>query len=388
MAYFDSHGIAMPESATPATTLYGTSAGGESLTAPAGPSAVSGEGGGDTLIGNSGDITFYIDHPHDVVQQAAGTSGTKTAIAYTWYKLPANVQNLVSHGSFNYAAGNALPNLIIVDGDQWVDGGAGDDVLVGGSGRATFEVRAGEGSDVIYGWHGGDHIRLLDTALSNITQITSAMTQAGPDVVIQIDASETLTVRNVTIAQFSAADFLLTLDQSKLGALTFSDDFNTLNLYDPSTDTGMWQTNFGGNLKDTWAYTLVPNGEHQSYVTADFRGSGDHPLGYNPFSINNGVLSITAAPIPVADQQAAFYTQYYSGMINTFDTFEQKYGYFEIRAEFPSVAGVWPGLWMQTVPWKPNIEADIAEARGVEPYFHYVRAYGGEGNTQTLYDDA
>src|SRR5882672_8530974 len=176
MPYFNSHGVAMPESAAPATTVYGTLAGGETLTAPPGPSGVAGEGGGDTLIGNSGDITFYIDNPDDVVQQASGSSGIKTAIAYTWYRLPANVQNLTSQGNFNYAVGNSLANLIIVTGDQWVDGGAGDDVLVGGSGRATFEVRAGEGSDVIYGWHTVDHIRLVDTSLSNITQIKAAMT--------------------------------------------------------------------------------------------------------------------------------------------------------------------------------------------------------------------
>src|SRR5262245_6926943 len=119
MTYYDAHGAAMPESVAPINTVYGTTAGGETLTAPPGPSGVSGEGGGDLLIGNTGDITFWVKDRHDQVQQAAGTAGIKTAIAYTSFTLPANVQNLTSYGNFNYAVGNNLANLIQVSGDQW-----------------------------------------------------------------------------------------------------------------------------------------------------------------------------------------------------------------------------------------------------------------------------
>ena len=61
MTYFNYLGVAMPESASPTTGVYGTSAGHETLTAPAGPSSVDSNGGtGDLLIGSSGDNIFYV----------------------------------------------------------------------------------------------------------------------------------------------------------------------------------------------------------------------------------------------------------------------------------------------------------------------------------------
>jgi len=85
---------------------------------------------------------------------------------------------------------------------------------------------------------------------------------------------------------------------------------------------------------------------------------------------------------------SAFGTQYYSGMLNTFGTFEQKYGYFEIRAELPPIAGTWPAFWMEVTPWKPNVEADIMEARWRYALLPLRQGYGGEGGNETAYDDA
>ncbi|HVA12435.1 MAG TPA: family 16 glycosylhydrolase, partial [Stellaceae bacterium] len=388
MTYYNYLGVAMPESANPTASLSGNDpAGGDVWTAPPGPSSVAGDGGGDTLIGNTGDITFYITNPHDVVQASPNSGGTDTIVAYTSYALPDNVQNLDVYGDFNYAVGNDLNNLIIVNGEQWVDGGAGNDVLVGGSGNATFEEGADQGSDVIYGWHAGDQIQLTGTSFTDFAQIQSAMTEVNGDVVIQVDPSDTLTIRNTAISDFSSAAFLQPLNTSLLGPLTFDDEFNSLNLYNPSTNTGMWETNFGGNLKDQWAYTLVSNGELEEYVTPSFRGRGDQPIGYNPFSITNGVLTIAAEQIPAAQQSDAYDGTYFSGMINTLGTFQQQYGYFEMRAAFSAVPGTWPGFWMMAHPFVPNSEADITEHLGATPNVDYVRAYGGDGSTQTLYNN-
>jgi beta-glucanase (GH16 family) len=377
-------GKVMPVSAKDTSHVDGTPAGGEVLYAPPGPSAVSGDGGGDTLIGSKGDNTFWITDPNDVIEIPTGQAGIKTAIAWTSYALPDGVQNLIIHMDFNYAVGNSLDNLIRVKGRQWVYGGGGDDVLVGGKGNATFVVRAGEGNDVIYGWHPGDQVQLLGTDLNSFSHIKSAMTQAGQDVVLQIDPQESLTFRDTSISDFSKNSFLTPLVRSQLGPLTFHDEFNTLRLYDPSTGKGHWQTNFGGNLKDAWAYTLVTNGELQAYVTPDFRGSGDHPMGYQPFSVNHGVLTITAQPFTSDETQYAYGAQYASGMINTLGTFQQKYGYFEMRAELPAAQGAWPAFWMEPDPWVPNIEADVMEGLGDTPNVDYVRAYGGN---ESLFDN-
>jgi Ca2+-binding RTX toxin-like protein len=145
--YLNYLGQAMPQSAAPTSSVTGNDpSGGETWTAPPGPSSVQGGGGGDTLVGNTGDTTFIVTNPNDVIQDQAN-SGTDTVVAYTSYTLPDNVQNLTVGNDFNYAVGNSLDNLITVSGTQWVDGGIGNDVLVGGSGNATFEEDAKTGND-------------------------------------------------------------------------------------------------------------------------------------------------------------------------------------------------------------------------------------------------
>ena len=105
MTYDNYLGQPMPESAAPATTLTApTNDGAQTLTAPAGPSAVDpGTGAGDLMIGSSGDNIFYVRSPTDQIPVASGLPGTKTAVDYTSFALPANVQNLDSTGSYNFA---------------------------------------------------------------------------------------------------------------------------------------------------------------------------------------------------------------------------------------------------------------------------------------------
>ncbi len=385
--YLNYLGQPMPQSADPTSTVEGNDPnGGDTWTAPAGPSSVQGGGGGDTLVGNTGDTTFIVTSPNDVVVDQAN-SGVDSVVAYVPFALPDNVQNLTVGNDFNYAIGNSLDNLIIVNGAQWVDGGAGNDVLVGGSGAAVFEEDGGTGNDVIYGWHGGDTIQFNGTALTNYAQVQAAMTQVGNDVVIQEEPNETLTICDVTPSQLTASSFFLPLDTSQLGAMTFGDEFNTLNTYNASTNTGVWETNFGGNLKDAWAYTLVGNDEQEEYIMPGFRGQGEVPINYNPFSINNGVLTITATQMTASEQAAAYDGTYYSGMLNTLDTFQQQYGYFEIRAALPEATGSWPAFWLEPAPYIPNAEADITEHLGRTPDIDYIRAFGGDGSTQTLYNN-
>jgi hypothetical protein len=340
MPYYNSRGVLMPESAPESGRVAGTSAGGETITAPPGNTSVSGEGGGDTLIGSSGDNRFWITHPNDRILENPG-GGIDTVTAWSPAKLPANAENLIVNGAFNYAVGNELGNLIVVDdASHWIYGAGGDDVMVGAaSQRTTFMVRAGEGSDVIYNWNGNSQLHLQGYGLTTAAQIRGAMTQQGNDVVLNLGNGETLTFRDETLGSFQDRQFLTPLDTSKLGGLTFSDEFNDLSLYDPSTGTGRWRADFGGNLKDQWAYTLVSNGEQQAYVKPGFYGRGDQDIDVNPFSISNGVLTITASRTSGEDAYAVWNRDFTSGMLNTLGMFEQKYGYFEIRAELPTAVG-------------------------------------------------
>jgi beta-glucanase (GH16 family)/Ca2+-binding RTX toxin-like protein len=382
--YYNSRGVLMPESAKDIRAVNGTAAK-ETLYAPEGPSVVVGNGGGDVIHASAGDNIFWLSRDDTVIAQA-GLPGVKTIKGWDLLTLPDNVHNLTVNGAQNYAVGNSLDNLIIVDDNdaQWAYGGRGDDVLVGGFGRENFLVRVGEGSDVIYGWHGGDEVRILGGNFATFDQVRAAMRQEGADAVLQISASETLTFRNTQVGSFQADDFLLPLDRSKLGGLTFGDEFNSLQLYDFTYGTGQWRADFGGNLKDIWAYSLPSNNERQAYVTEDFQGGWNQSLGINPFNVQNGVLSITARQVTGdAWQLGTWGRDYASGMINTFGIFEQKYGYFEMRADFPEAKGAWPAFWLMPNPYVANVEADIIEGLGAVPSKAFVRARG-EGE---LYDD-
>ncbi len=385
MSYFNARGVAMPESAPEQARIAGTAVGGETIYAPAGHSSLSGEGGGDVLIGNNLDNRHWITHPKDrVVEQPGG--GVDTMIGWTDLRLADNVENLTVNGEFNYAVGNGLGNLIVVDDNtHWIYGAGGDDVLVGGlTQKTTFVMRAGEGSDVIYNWNGNSQLQLHGYGISNAAQLRQVMSQQGADVVFSFANGEKLILRDESLATIQDRQFLLPLDTSKLGGLTFQDEFNSLQIWNPSLETGIWRADFGGNLKDQWAYTLVTNGEQQVYAQPGFQGRGEADLDLNPFSLSNGVLTIAAERIPDSKAYAAWNRGYSSGMINTLGMFEQKHGYFEIRAEMPTAIGSWPAFWMMTHPYVQNIEADIFEGLALTPDIDYRRALGGE---DTLYDD-
>ena len=54
--------------------------------------------------------------------------------------------------------------------------------------------------------------------------------------------------------------------------------------------------------------------------------------------------------------------------VTTSDIMTFKYGYVEMRAKFPTGKGVWPSLWLKSVPQNGNYfaEVDIAEIMGKE----------------------
>src|SRR5689334_20229302 len=200
MPYYNARGVAMPESRPESGNLRGTSAGNETITAGAGDISISGEGGGDLLIGSSGDNHIFITDPKDRVQEAAG-GGIDTEIGWLSLKLAPNVENLVVHMDFNYAIGNDLGNLIVVDGSQWVNGEGGDDVLVGSATqqRTTYQIKAGNGSDVIYNFNGNSQLQLLGYGFHSAADVRARMSQQGADIVVQLSGSEKLIIRDFNL---------------------------------------------------------------------------------------------------------------------------------------------------------------------------------------------
>ena len=109
--------------------------------------------------------------------------------------------------------------------------------------------------------------------------------------------------------------------------------------------------------------------ELEAYPNADAMSN----LHISPFSVSQGVLSITASPMSAAAQATlppGIHRTYLSGALNTYP-YGQTYGYFEITAEIPSGTGLWPAFWLLAVNdnWPPEIDAP--EALGNDPTTAY-----------------
>lgn len=116
----------------------------------------------------------------------------------------------------------------------------------------------------------------------------------------------------------------------------------------------------GSDFKRKTAY----NGEQQIYVDPRYGGRSTTPLGLDPFTVHDGVLSIIARRTPPELREVLFNNEYISGVLTTQGWFSQKYGYFEIRSRIPIGDAVWPAFWMLADDggWPPEI--DIVEGRG------------------------
>ena len=89
---------------------------------------------------------------------------------------------------------------------------AGADTLTGDAGTDTFDFRANFGTDTITDFAAGDglgDVIQLDQALfADYASVISSSQQVGADTVITYDASNTITLRSVTLASLAADDFL------------------------------------------------------------------------------------------------------------------------------------------------------------------------------------
>jgi beta-glucanase (GH16 family) len=158
--------------------------------------------------------------------------------------------------------------------------------------------------------------------------------------------------------------------------LTFSDDFNSFRRY--ANGSGVWRTVYGDMVqRGTSQRTLPSNGELELYVDPDLsdaRGS----LGLDPFSVQGGVLEITAEPSPpdIAHRIGGY--RYISGLITTQPSFSQTYGYFEMRARLPAGKGLWPAFWLLPADqtWPPEI--DVMESIG-DPGHIYMTSHSKAG---------
>jgi len=289
-------------------------------------------------------------------QPVSLSPGVDTVKIWQSFTLPYGANNLIVFGDSQYVAGNDQDNVLRAEASKnTLYGGRGDDVFIGSGGSGTnFVVAQGEGDKVIQNFtEGADNLRLIGGSLTTFDAVRAAMTQQGSDVVLN-DGGTMILFRNANIGQFQAKDFSLPLNYSTLGNPTFNESFDN-----SSTIGANWKTNYGYSGTGLNSYTLTNNGEMQLYTDANFKGTSGSSLGLNPFSFNNGVLTISATSVNDWQSQQMWGYHYSSGMLES--NFTQTYGYFEMRAALPQGQGLWPAFWMLG---ENNKEIDVLEALG------------------------
>ncbi len=345
-------------------TLYGT-AGNDSMW---GDSSVN-----VTMAGGTGDDIYYlyssINHAYE-----ATDGGVDTISTWMDYTLPDNFENLTVTGDNRHAYGNDADNIITGgSGSQTIDGGAGNDVLTGGGGADTFIISKGNGSDLITDFSDNDKIRLNQYGLTYFDQVASHTTQEGANLRLDLGDGESLVFANKTVADLHEDQFQLGLDRSSL-TQTFSDEFNSLSLSDGTQ--GTWEAKFH------WAPEKGSslNNELQWYVNPSYAPTASA----NPFSVSDGVLTISAEATPNALKSVVEDHDYTSGILTSYSSFSQTYGYFEMRAEMPHDQGAWPAFWLlpEDGSWPP--ELDVVEMRGQDPNTVHVTAHSNATGEHTM----
>ena len=380
MSYLKYDGSLAVDTPAPAANQFGSSAGYETLTGTSGADGLAAAGPNDLLVGNGGGDTFYIQASGTRIQESAGGPANEI-VAWQNINLAnySNIQNLSIGGSNTYAAGNSQDNEIIATGShQQLYGGLGQDVLVGDGQSDTFIIVKGQGADAIYGFNAASDVVRLSAGYTSFAQLQQHMTQVGSDVNIDLGGGSATVIRGVTTGQLSAANFQLQLDTTQLGKLTFGDEFNGLNLWNGST--GTWATTFWYQDAAGNGGTIASNGEQEWYINANYAGTS----AVKPWVASNGVLTITAAPASSSISPLINGYQYTSGEINTFHSFAQTYGYFEMRAELPHVAGGWPAFWLvpEDGSWPP--ELDVMETLTKDPNADYTTEHSAATGTHTM----
>jgi beta-glucanase (GH16 family) len=147
--------------------------------------------------------------------------------------------------------------------------------------------------------------------------------------------------------------------------LTFDEEFDN---FQSSPDGAVgWMTSYpyGGEA----ARTLPGNKEWEFY--------SDRSVGEVPFSNAHGMLTIHATPAKHGSNPYGL--PYDSGLITTYRSFAQLYGYFAIRAKLPAGQGMWPAFWLLPANNAYSAELDVFEVLGNAPTTLYATTHGETG---------
>lgn len=164
-------------------------------------------GDGVLAAGNIYNALLFGGNTASLIENAIGGSAADTINGNS-----ANNTLTGGQGADLFEGGNGSDTILGNGGLDVLNGGSGNDTLTGGVGSSnqdTFLFKGTTlGNDVITDWQDGiDYIRFQSAAVTSFAQLN--MTQAGSNVVIDLpNNSDTITINNASVANFTAADFL------------------------------------------------------------------------------------------------------------------------------------------------------------------------------------
>lgn len=179
----------------------------------AGDEAISGGDGNDELYGRDGDDSLAGGLGADLMRGGTGvdTLDYSGNFGGVWVDLQ------TGQGHWNFAEGDSFAEIENVIGgsyDDRLESGTNSNVFTGGAGDDLFVFHSNCGLDRITDFRGngeepGDQIRFDTGMFSSFADLMARSSQVGNDVVIQIDATNQLTLENVQLTSMHASDFFL-----------------------------------------------------------------------------------------------------------------------------------------------------------------------------------
>jgi Ca2+-binding RTX toxin-like protein len=216
----------------------------------AGDDTLTGGAGSDALYGGDGNDTFLISGTGDETDSFYGGSGTDTvrvtgtsAVTLAGFNAAdssvehweGNDQAIIgtsASDSFDFSGLTTITGLAYVDGGKGndvvvgsrfadnlrggagndrIDGAAGDDILTGAAGNDTFVFRPGCGHDSVidFATKGRelDVIEFSKDVFSAYAEVMAASQQVGANVVITMSATDSITLNNVNLSKLNIDDF-------------------------------------------------------------------------------------------------------------------------------------------------------------------------------------
>ena len=174
------------------------------------------------LIGSNYDDTLEGDGNNNILNGGTGTNTVSYSHAGSGVTvsllLAGSAQNTVGAGNdtlsnFQNLTGSAFADVLTGDANNNViDGGGGGDILTGGLGADTFIYNPAGGQVTItdFSHAQGDKIDLSEVGLFfSLNDVLAIASQVGSDAVAT-RGGNSLTLKNVTLANLTASDFILT----------------------------------------------------------------------------------------------------------------------------------------------------------------------------------